>query len=373
MPELRYDTKLLPASLPAYEEAARLLRQGEVVAIPTETVYGLACSAYDPVAVAKVFHAKGRPQDNPLIVHIADLSMLPAVAAVIPDTAMALAKRFWPGPLTIIFEKTDAVPDAVSAGLHTVAVRMPNHPAAVAVIREAGLPLAAPSANLSGKPSPTKASHVFDDLYGRIPLVIDGGASEFGVESTVIAVEGERVRLLRPGAVTAEDLRSVAAEVVIDEAVLSPLAEGQQVRSPGTKYKHYSPDAHVMIVDAALSDYIDYVERYAIAHPKVRVFGLVFDEDIPSVEGLFPYLAYGSSSKDQAKDLFECLRELDKLGAETVFARSPGLDGIGLAVYNRLLRAAGFEVITVEHRDGSKGDRPDRPDRRGENDSLPRV
>ena len=343
-----YDTKLLPATPEAIEQAARLLRDGEVVAIPTETVYGLACNAQNPLAVAKVFRAKGRPQDNPLIVHISDLKMLYELAEEVSPTALALADRFWPGPLTMIFKKTERIPMEVSAGLDTVGIRMPNHKAAIGMIRASGLPLAAPSANLSGKPSPTTAQHVLDDLDGRIPLIIDGGPCQFGVESTVIAVSDGKVRLLRPGAVTVEELQSVVPAVEVDDDVLSPHDESQPVSSPGTKYRHYSPNARVIIIDASIDAYIAYVVHYLKEHADKRVFGLVFDGDLEKINNQVPCLCYGDTAQNQASQLFDRLRELDQLGAEIVFARSPACEGIGLAVYNRLLRAAGFEVIAIE-------------------------
>lgn len=343
-----YDTKVLPPTPEAIEQAARLLIDGEVVAIPTETVYGLACNAKNPLAVAKIFRAKGRPQDNPLIVHISDMKMLGELVTSVSPTAKALAEHFWPGPLTMIFEKTPLVPYEVSGGLETVAIRMPNHKVAISIIRASGLPLAAPSANLSGKPSPTTAQHVFDDLNGKIPAIIDGGQCEYGVESTVVAVGGDTVRLLRPGAITVDDLKQVVSSVEVDDGVLAPLDENEQVPSPGMKYQHYSPNARVVIVDADIDAFLEYTTQYLQEHLDERIFGLVFDMDLDKVQNKLPCLSYGDTSLNQANQLFERLRELDKLGAQTVFARSPNQDGIGLAVYNRLLRAAGFEVVTVE-------------------------
>ena len=260
-----------PADL---EQAASLLRDGELVAIPTETVYGLAADAENGPAVARIFAAKGRPMDNPLIVHIADLETLPRLVAEIPETAIKLADAYWPGPLTMIFPKGPRIPDEVSAGLSTVAVRMPSHPVARTLIRASGCSLAAPSANRSGSPSPTTAAHVLADLEGRIAAVVDGGECSVGVESTVVLMTGERPRLLRPGGVTVEMLERVAGPVEIDPAVTSRLAEGAEAASPGMKYKHYAPKARVVIVKgspAAVSyTHLDVYKRQAESGPDVR-------------------------------------------------------------------------------------------------------
>ena len=222
----------------AVARAAQLLREGKLVAIPTETVYGLAADALNGPAVARIFEAKGRPQDNPLIVHIAREADWTPLVKEIPEAAHRLAERFWPGPLTIILEKSGLIPDEVSAGLSTVAVRCPSHPAAQAVIRAAGRPLAAPSANLSGKPSPTTAERVLEDMDGKIEAVLDGGPCAVGVESTVLSLAGAVPRLLRPGGVTAEQLREVLGTVELDAAVTDKLAPGAAAASPGMKYKH---------------------------------------------------------------------------------------------------------------------------------------
>ena len=231
------------------QTAGKLLKDGELVAIPTETVYGLAADALNGEAVANIFKAKGRPMDNPLIVHIADLSQVDDLVAFVPPVLEDLAKAFWPGPLTVIMEKSDLIPDEVSAGLDTVAIRMPSHPDARAIIKAAGTPLAAPSANTSGMPSPTTAAHVMHDMDGKIAAVVDGGACEVGVESTVLTLCTRVPRILRPGRVTPEDLFDVLGEVDVDDAVLGQLAEGAVAASPGMKYKHYSPNAEVYIVD----------------------------------------------------------------------------------------------------------------------------
>ncbi|MBR2405948.1 MAG: threonylcarbamoyl-AMP synthase [Clostridia bacterium] len=324
--------------------AAALLRDGELVAIPTETVYGLAADARNGAAVASIFKAKGRPGDNPLIVHIASKEQLTPLVAEIPPVAEALAAAYWPGPLTMIFNKAPTVPDEVTAGLSTVAVRMPSHPVAQKLIQLSGCPLAAPSANRSGSPSPTDARRVAEDMDGRIAAIVDGGACEVGVESTVVSVCGDRVRLLRPGAVTVAMLEAVAGSVDIDEAVLAPLREGAEAASPGMKYKHYAPAARVVLVRGTAEAYVRYVNDKAAE----GVMALCFDGEEAGLT--VPYLTYGRREDPaaQAQQVFEALRQLDERGAALAYTACPSPEGIGLAVYNRLLRAAGFEVITLE-------------------------
>lgn len=322
--------------------AAQLLREGKLVAIPTETVYGLAADALNGEAVAAIFAAKGRPADNPLIVHIADRTQLHALVAEIPQTALALADAFWPGPLTMIFKKAPCIPEVVSAGLSTVAVRMPSHPVARRII-ELSCPLAAPSANRSGSPSPTEATRVAEDMDSRIAAIVDGGACEVGVESTVIDVSGDKVRVLRPGAVTVEMLQHVVGAVEVDEAVTRQLAAGAVAASPGMKYKHYAPQAKVVLVKGTPEAYRAYVN----AHAADGVMALCFDGE---ENGLcVPFLTYGARADHaaQAHRVFEALRVLDERRARVAYTACPTAEGVGLAVYNRLLRAAGFEVIEV--------------------------
>ncbi len=336
------ETKLLPADSAGIALAARLLREGQVVGIPTETVYGLAANALDPEAARRIYSAKGRPSDNPLIVHIAALEDLYPLTARCPRLAETLAAAFWPGPLTMIFQKSGRVPPATTGGMDTVAVRMPSHPAAQAVIRESGLPLAAPSANLSGKPSPTRASHVYEDMNGRIPLILDGGDCAVGVESTVIAVGEDHVRLLRPGGITVEML-SRHCRVEVDGGVLHQLREGEKALSPGMKYKHYAPNAQVILLDGTEEDFL----RYVNAHAAEGVFAMASRAEAARL--VVPTLPFGGEREEteQARRLFDCLRECDEKGARTVYVRMPDARGVGLAVLNRLLRAAGFTVIKL--------------------------
>ena len=335
-------TQLLSASSADIEIAAELIKNGELVGIPTETVYGLAADALNPSAVAKVFAAKGRPADNPLIVHIADISMLTELAFDIPESAYRLAEKFWPGPLTMILKKKACIPDITSGGLDTVGIRMPAHTAARMLIKKSGLPIAAPSGNISGYPSPTKSEHMMRDMNGKIAAIIDGGECSVGVESTVISFENcNTIRILRPGGITREDLLEVVDNVIIDPAILHELSEGQTVRSPGMKYKHYSPLAKVTIIEGEYEDFCDYVNQ----HSGNGVYALVFDGEEADVT--VPALSYGRDSREQAHQIFSRLREFDSLGAKNVYVRAPKTEGVGLAVYNRLIRAAGFEVIQV--------------------------
>lgn len=319
------------------QTAADILKNGGIVAIPTETVYGLAASSYDNEAIRKVFAAKGRPQDNPLIVHIADIEMLSDIARDIPKEAFVLAENFWPGPLTMVLKKNGSVCENVSAGLNTVAVRLPNNNIARSLIRASGLPLAAPSANLSGYPSPTTAKHVINDLSGKIDAVIAAEDCSVGVESTVITLAENPPRLLRPGAVTAEQLRVFLPNLIIDKAVLNELKSGERVASPGMKYKHYSPKTHVVLVEGDSNSFAEFVNS---AKNSVAV---CFSEDN---EVKIEKMIYGSAADEAtlAHNVFLCLRELDNKGYSTAYVHAPSKTGIGLAVYNRLIRAAGFEV-----------------------------
>ena len=342
MNTLFFDIRDPENSKDAVRQAAELLQKGEVVAMPTETVYGLAANAFDREAVAKIFVAKGRPQDNPLIVHIADVNDLYLLASEVPETALKLAEKFWPGPLTVILPKKERVPDVVSGGLPTVAVRMPSHKGANALIRAAGVPLAAPSANISGFPSPTEMRHVADDMQGRIAAVCDGGNCEFGVESTVISLATEVPTLLRPGSITKEQLESVLGEVLVDNAVLHPLKEGETVSSPGMKYRHYAPKAKITIVRGDANAFRAFMKE----EDHKTDFALCFEEDVPFMPK--NYVTFGSENDplSQTNRLFEALRELDERGAERVWAREPSTEGVGLAVCNRLYRAAGFQFVT---------------------------
>lgn len=336
-----FETKILSANENSVKEAVRLLKSGEVVGMPTETVYGLGANALDENAVRKIFTAKGRPADNPLIVHISDLEMINPLVKEIPELAYKCAEEFWPGPLTMIMPKSDIIPAVTSGGLDSVGIRMPSHKTARAIINKCGFPIAAPSANLSGSPSPTTAGHVFNDMNGRIPAIVDGGSSAVGVESTVISFEKDAIRILRPGFVSAEDLKEITSNVIIDKGVVAQLENGAIARSPGMKYKHYAPKADITIIDGSLDAFRSYVNKNKCNGLICMTFS---DSDC---DGLgVRTLSYGDTDEMQAHLLFDTLRELDNIGAKKVFARCPRKDGVGLAVYNRLLRAAAFQVVS---------------------------
>ena len=321
------------------QKAAAILKDGGVVAIPTETVYGLAVSAYNPDAIAKVFKAKGRPQDNPLIVHISEFDMLEELVSDVPDSALECARLFWPGPFTMVLPRSDKVPDAVTAGLDTVAVRMPSNTVARAIIGESGLPLAAPSANISGSPSTTTADHVLQDMDGKIDAVVISAPSKVGLESTVVTFCGEHPMLLRPGAVTVDQLKEVLPDLQIAEAVLQKIDADTPVQSPGMKYKHYSPSTDIEMVSASSAAFAEYANSLGD-----DVCALCFSEDIPLLK--VDYVSFGSetNAEQQAAELFDALREIDKKGKKVAVAHAPSADGVGLAVYNRLLRACAFKV-----------------------------
>ena len=345
------NTELLCPGPETYAAAARILKGGGLVAFPTETVYGLGANALDRNAVLSIFAAKGRPADNPLIVHIYDRSQLKDLCLV-PDSVQPLMDAFWPGPLTILFEKLPAVPDAVTAGLPTVAVRMPSHPVAAAMLRKCGLPVAAPSANSSGRPSPTLASHVLEDMNGHIPLILDGGPCEVGVESTVLDCCHGVPTVLRPGGVTKEMLESVLhTEVALAGSILRPLNPDEKALSPGMRYKHYAPKAAVTLVEgpetAVLSRLRDLCRAESAAGRKSCV--LCFSEHVEALADCCPHnIGSKNSMEEIAHRLFDTLRSLDEEGMESVFSEVVPPEGVGLAVMNRLGRAAAFRRITVK-------------------------
>ena len=325
----------------AVSTASQILKQGGIVAIPTETVYGLAASAYSDSAIKAVFDAKGRPQDNPLIVHISNLDMLKDIARDIPDTAYECAKCFWPGPFTMVLPKGRKIADSVSGGLDTVAVRMPSDKTARDIIECSGLALAAPSANTSGLPSPTTADHVIADLDGKIDAIVCGGDCTVGVESTVVSLIGDKPRLLRPGAVTPEQLRRVLPDLVIDDAVLAQLKKGEKAASPGMKYKHYAPKTEAFLVEGCSNSFTKFVNA------KSDCAVVCFEEEYYNIT--VPKISYGSKRDEStlAQNVFSVLREVDSLGVKEVYIHAPSKDGVGLAVYNRLIRACAFRVIKL--------------------------
>ena len=339
-------TKLLHRSAADIAQAGRLLAGGEVVGIPTETVYGLAANALDEAAVAKIFAAKGRPQDNPLIIHISALDQLEDLAEEISPAVWQMAEHFWPGPLTMVVKKKDIVPDRTSAGLDTVGIRMPSHPVARAIIDAAGVPLAAPSANTSGKPSPTTARDVLDDMNGKIPAIVDGGACTVGVESTVVDMTGEFPQILRPGAITEEMIREAMGAVSTDRATLEGLSDDAKVRSPGMKYRHYAPKAPVILLEGAPEDtYLALLEQ--MQQPWTGV--ICFEEYLPAIKEsksrLVYSLGYSWDHAEHARRLFALLRKFDRTQAKRIVVQCPRTMGANAGTVNRLRKAAGFQCI----------------------------
>ena len=325
--------------------AAELIRKGELVGIPTETVYGLGANGLDENAVRKIFAAKGRPVDNPLILHIARPEQLSDLCQDIPEQAWRLAERFWPGPLTMVLPVRPHIPKVTTANLDTLAVRCPKTEATRRLIALAGVPIAAPSANLSGKPSTTTAQHVLKDMDGRIAAILDGGACQVGVESTIVDLTGEKPRLLRPGGISPEELKEILGELLIDKAVLAQISHDEVVRAPGMKYKHYAPQAQVLIVKGSSAAAAAYVKENWSEGCAV----MCFEEELPLYEGLYA-LAYGKAEDvtTLSAGLFAALRELDREQIHTVYARCPEGGGVAYAVQNRLKKAAGFREIEVK-------------------------
>lgn len=323
--------------------AARFIREGELVAFPTETVYGLGGDALNREAVLKIFRAKGRPSDNPLIIHIADFEVLYELAREVPKEAELLAKRFWPGPLTLVLPRAEKVPKETTGGLDSVAVRMPSHEIALTLIKVSGRPIAAPSANISGKPSPTLAEHVVDDFYGKIACIVDGGETFIGVESTVIDLTGWPPVLLRPGGLPLEEIEKVVGEVLIHPAV-----KGKEVdlaKAPGMKYKHYSPSADVIVVEGKRERVHEKISELVATfkkegkHVGVMATGGTYEAD--------EFFDLGESEEEVARNLFKALRELDKRRVDVIIAEGIEERGLGLAVMNRLRKAAGYRVVKV--------------------------
>ncbi len=332
------------------DEAATILLNGGLVAFPTETVYGIGANSLNPNAVAKIFAAKGRPQDNPLILHIAEFQDLFKYAKNVPNDALKLARQFWPGPLTMIFEKSDIVPPINTAGMNTVAIRMPSNKIAHALIKRAGVPVSAPSANLSGKPSPTDASHVISDLYGRVDMIIDGGSCDVGVESTVVDMTGDIPTILRPGGITKEMIMEVVGSVDVDPIVYKKPSMDVKPKSPGMKYKHYSPDAEVYIVKGNIGDVIKKIQELTeFQLNNGKKVGIMATEQTCKKYRNGEVLVVGDREKPEtiAKNLFRCLREFDKKGVDVVYAEGFDYDEIGLAIMNRLEKAAGYKEINA--------------------------
>ncbi len=340
------ETKILSAAdANTAKIAADIIRCGGLVAIPTETVYGLGANGLNEQAVAKIFIAKGRPQDNPLILHVAEPEDMERFCHHIPDSAYALAKAFWPGPLTLVLPAKKIVPKCTTAGLPTVAVRCPDNDITRQIIRLAGVPVAAPSANLSGKPSTTTAEHVRHDHDGKIDAIVDGGACRVGVESTIVDLTEKRPRLLRPGGVTPEQLIEVLGDLVVDKAVTAQIDKDAVVKAPGMKYRHYAPESEVVIVAGSRQAACAYIHRHFEEGDRV----LCFEEELPLYGSCAP-LSYGkeADAATLSAGLFAALRELDDPSIRKVYARCPEGGGVAYAVQNRLKKAAAFHIVDAE-------------------------
>ena len=339
-------TVVLPANQAGTAEtAAQLIKDGQLVALPTETVYGLGADGLNPDAVAKIFEAKGRPQDNPLILHVTGAEQIDLLCHDVPESAYTLAEKFWPGPLTMVLPARDIIPKCTTAGLPTVAVRCPDCAATRDIIRLAGVPIAAPSANLSGKPSTTTAEHVLHDHKGKIPLIVDGGPCAVGVESTIVDLTEERPRLLRPGGITPEQLLAVLGDLVVDKAVTAQIDKDAVVKAPGMKYRHYAPDCQVIIVSGSREKAAEYIRKHYVPGDRV----LCFAEELPLYTDCNP-LAYGleADADTLSAGLFAALRELDDPSVRKVYARCPTGGGVAYAVQNRLKKAAAFQIVDPE-------------------------
>lgn len=325
--------------------AADILKNGGLVALPTETVYGLGANGLDENAVAKIFIAKGRPQDNPLILHVADPAQMEDICHDIPQAAWRLAQAFWPGPLTMVLPAKDIVPKGTTAGLSTVAVRCPDSDLTRSIIRLSGVPIAAPSANLSGTPSTTTAAHVLHDHNGKIDAIVDGGACRVGVESTIVDLTEQPPRLLRPGGITPEQLVEILGELTVDKAVTAQIDKDAVVKAPGMKYRHYAPKAPVVIVSGSREAAAGYINRHYEKGQRV----LCFQEELELYRGCDP-LSYGSEADPASLSagLFDALRQLDSSAVTKVYARCPVGGGIAYAVQNRLKKAAAFQIIDAE-------------------------
>lgn len=332
------------------EEAARIIKAGGLVAFPTETVYGLGANALDERAAKKIYEAKGRPSDNPLIAHVSCFDEITPLVSRIPETGQRLAQAFWPGPMTMIFPKSERVPYGTTGGLDTVAVRMPSDPVAAELIRLSGVPIAAPSANTSGRPSPTRAEHVFQDMDGRIEMILDGGPVGIGVESTIVDVTEEIPVLLRPGAVTMEMLQKTVGEVRIDPAILGPVSPDVRPKAPGMKYRHYAPKADLTLVEGGLDAVVSAINR--LAEEKMTAGGRVgiictYETFDRYQKGQVVSIGKRSCRETVAHNLYAVLREFDDLGVEYIYSEGFPEDDLGQAIMNRLNKAAGYHILKV--------------------------
>ncbi|MCR4695460.1 MAG: threonylcarbamoyl-AMP synthase [Pseudobutyrivibrio sp.] len=347
------DVSSEPINIDFIREASRILQKGGLVAFPTETVYGLGGDATDKEASRKIYQAKGRPSDNPLIVHIAKFQQLEAIAKDLPENAKKLADAFWPGPLTMVVNKNEVIPYETTGGLDTVAVRMPSHPVALALIEESGCMIAAPSANTSGRPSPTKADHVYEDLQGKIDCILDGGAVDIGLESTIVDLTEDVVTILRPGYINMEMLEKVVGQVKIDPGIVyndKGTTSGAKPKAPGMRYKHYAPKGDLTIVKGQEANVISAINemtaRDMAAGKKVGIIATATTKD-KYKEGNILVIGDRLDEKSIAHNLYDILRQFDELDVDIIYSESFATPNMGQAIMNRLLKAAGQKTIAV--------------------------
>lgn len=333
-----------------YEQAADILKNGGLVAFPTETVYGLGGNALDSEASAKIYAAKGRPSDNPLIVHIADVKDLEKLSCNVTEQAKLLAETFWPGPLTMILKKRPLVPMSITGGLETVAIRLPSHPVAAELIKTSGLYIAAPSANISGKPSPTKGTHVIHDMEGRIDMIIVDDTVDIGVESTIVDLSENVPTILRPGYITKEMLEGVLGEVKIDPAIMGTLKDNVVPKAPGMKYKHYAPEAELVIVEGGEDAVVEKINRLVQEKEaqgcKVGIMTTEESREFYSC-GVVKVMGSRNNEAEVAHNLYAALRDFDEIGVQYIYSESFSAENVGQAVMNRLIKAAGHTIIKV--------------------------
>lgn len=344
-----------PASFTVHDRevlkwAAEIIRKGGLVAFPTETVYGLGANALDEEAAKKIYAAKGRPSDNPLIAHVSCLEEIFPLVSIMPETGEKLAKTYWPGPMTMVFPKSDIVPYGTTGGLDTVAIRMPSDPIAAELIRLSGVPIAAPSANTSGRPSPTRAEHVLQDMDGKIDAIIDGGAVGIGLESTIVDVTEDVPMVLRPGAITVEMLRDTVGNVGIDPAILGPVSADVRPKAPGMKYRHYAPKADLTLVEGKTEAVVDAINRLAAEKiSEGRKVGIICTDETKDCypAGVLKSIGARAHEESVAHNLYAVLRDFDDCGAEYIFSEGFSEDNLGRAIMNRLNKAAGYHILKV--------------------------
>ena len=335
-------------------EAGELLKSGALVAFPTETVYGLGANALDEKAAAKIYAAKGRPSDNPLILHISDIRMLDGIVSEVPDTARILMEKFWPGPMTLVFKKKPEVPYGTTGGLDTVAVRYPSHNVALEIINAAGVPIAAPSANTSGRPSPTKASHVIEDMDGKVDMIVDGGEVGIGIESTIIDVTGDVPMILRPGYITKTMVEDLVGEVQVDKVVTAKTIEeiggDYKPKAPGMKYRHYAPKAELTMFDGNIDKVVEEINRLSKeTDAQGKSVGIIATEETKDRYDIGKIVSIGTR-KDEAsiaRGLYGILRDFDTMDVDVIYSETFYDDDLGQAIMNRLIKAAGYRIENV--------------------------